>query len=191
MNEIDTSGFEIWLALRKAFTALEMHAVKSILELDMCTSDFAVLAFLLQKGGLPVNTLGKELLLTSGSITIAIDRLERRGLVQRQWQSHDRRVCLVILTPEGDKLIKATFEKNTADLLQAISGLTRAERKNLATLLEKLSVTTQSLYSGQQREESTASSRQEKESAPSTKIPASPKEVTNSESGFTGFTGLD
>jgi MarR family 2-MHQ and catechol resistance regulon transcriptional repressor len=46
-------------------------------------SDFAVLEVLLHKGPEPVNIIGKKVLLTSGSITAAVDRLESRKLVRR------------------------------------------------------------------------------------------------------------
>jgi len=47
-------------------------------------SDFAVLEALLHKGPLPVNEIGKKVLLTSGSMTVAVDRLEQRRLVERR-----------------------------------------------------------------------------------------------------------
>jgi DNA-binding MarR family transcriptional regulator len=55
-------------------------------------SDFAVLEALLHKGPLPVNEIGKKVLLTSGSITVAVDRLETKGLVERRASGADRRV---------------------------------------------------------------------------------------------------
>src|SRR5258708_40212975 len=67
----------------------------------MCGSDFAVLEALLHKGPLPVNEIGKKILLTSGSITVAIDRLETKGLVQRRASGTDRRGRIVHLTKEG------------------------------------------------------------------------------------------
>jgi len=44
---------------------------KSILELEMCGSDSRARS-LLHKGPLPVNEIGKKVLLTSGSITVAV-----------------------------------------------------------------------------------------------------------------------
>ena len=57
----------------------------------MCGSDFAVLEALLHKGPLPVNEIGKKILLTSGSITAAIDRLEDKEFVERRAHGTDRR----------------------------------------------------------------------------------------------------
>src|SRR5260370_41404513 len=85
------SGVHVFLVLWKAARAVEVSAEKSILELQMCGSDFAVLEALLHKGPLPVNEIGKKVLLTSGSITVAVDRLEAKGLVERRTHGPDRR----------------------------------------------------------------------------------------------------
>jgi MarR family 2-MHQ and catechol resistance regulon transcriptional repressor len=81
---MNMSGVHLWLLMWKAGKSLEAHAFRSIEALGMCPSDFAVLEALLHKGPLPVNTIGKKVLLTSGSMTAAIDRLTSRGLVERR-----------------------------------------------------------------------------------------------------------
>src|SRR2546425_12060807 len=78
------SGVHVFLVLWKAARAVQAYAEKSISELEMCGSDFAVLEALLHKGPLPINEIGKKVLLTSGSITVAVDRLETKGLVDRK-----------------------------------------------------------------------------------------------------------
>src|SRR6266404_3564416 len=99
------SGVHVFLVLWKAAHAVQVYAEKSISELEMCGSDFAVLEALLHKGPLPVNDIGRKVLLTSGSITVAVDRLETRGLVERRPHDTDRRARIVHLTEDGRKLI--------------------------------------------------------------------------------------
>ena len=60
----DTSGVRLWLVLWKAMRAVEAHALKSIASQPICGSDFAVLEMLLHKGPLPVNIIGRKVLLT-------------------------------------------------------------------------------------------------------------------------------
>src|SRR5207245_3952331 len=95
------SGVHVFLVLWKAARAAQAYAEKSISELEMCGSDFAVLEALLHKGPLPVNEIGKKVLLTSGSITVAVDRLETKGLVERNASGNDRRAGIVHLREEG------------------------------------------------------------------------------------------
>jgi MarR family 2-MHQ and catechol resistance regulon transcriptional repressor len=85
-----------------------------------------------------VNVLGRKLLLTSGSITTAVDRLVERGLVHRTDDPGDRRVRLVALTTAGRRLIKPAFARHRSDLDDVVAVLAPRERATLVTLLRKL-----------------------------------------------------
>ena len=133
------SGVHVFLVLWKAASVVQAFAEKSISELEMCGSDFAVLEALLHKGPLPVNEIGRKVLLTSGSITVAVDRLETRGLVERRAHDTDRRARIVHLTKEGRKLITRLYAEHAADMERlASASLTREERKTLISLLKKI-----------------------------------------------------
>ena len=131
-------GAETALVLWKASRAVEARALESIAHTGLGATDFGVLEALLHKGPLPVNTLGRKLLLTSGSITTAVDRLQRRGLVARRDDADDRRVRLVELTAAGRRLIAPAFERHAADLDRVVSVLSATERATLVSLLRKL-----------------------------------------------------
>lgn len=135
---VDTSGVHLWLVLWKAMRAVEAHALKSIASQPICGSDFAVLEVLLHKGPLPVNAIGRKVLLTSGSITAAVDRLEAQGLVERRAHPSDRRARVVNLTPEGKRLIKGVFAEHERDMERAASALSDSERATIIQLLKKL-----------------------------------------------------
>jgi MarR family 2-MHQ and catechol resistance regulon transcriptional repressor len=133
------SGVHVWLVLWKAARAVEAYAERSISQLEMCGSDFAVLEALLHKGPLAVNEIGKKVLLTSGSITTAVDRLEHRGLVDRRAHGTDRRAKIVHLTKEGKKLITRVYSDHAADMERLASAtLTRSERETLIRHLKKI-----------------------------------------------------
>src|ERR1700681_2761892 len=103
------SGVHVFLVLWKAASAVQAYAEKSISELEMCGSDFAVLEALLHKGTLPINEIGKKVLLTSGSITVAVDRLETKKLVERRAHGTDRRARSSNLTKGGRKVMTPGF----------------------------------------------------------------------------------
>jgi MarR family 2-MHQ and catechol resistance regulon transcriptional repressor len=133
------SGVHVFLVLWKAASAVQAYAEKSIAALEMCGSDFAVLEAVLHKGPLPVNEIGKKVLLTSGSITVAVDRLEAKGLVERRAHGTDRRARIVHLTKEGRKVITRVYADHAADMERlASASLTKAERKTLIGLLKKI-----------------------------------------------------
>jgi MarR family 2-MHQ and catechol resistance regulon transcriptional repressor len=137
----DCSGVHLWLILMKAHAALLAHAQQSFQEVELGDSDFFVLEALLHKGPLPVNTIGQKVRLTSGSISIAVDRLVRRKLAERQASLSDKRVRLVQLTEDGRRLIEAAFAMHSAAMETAASGLSETERSHLVRLLKKLGKT--------------------------------------------------
>ena len=133
------SGVHVFLVLWKAASAVQSYAEKGLAELEMCSSDFAVLEALLHKGPLPVNEIGRKVLLTSGSITVAIDRLETKGLVERRAHGTDRRARIVHLTREGRKLITRIYADHAADMEKlAAASLSKSERKTLIGLLKQI-----------------------------------------------------
>ncbi len=133
------SGVHVFLVLWKAARAVETYAENSITELEMCGSDFAVLEALLHKGPLPINEIGKKILLTSGSITVAVDRLESKGLVERRASGTDRRARIVHLTKAGRVLVTRVYADHASDMERlAAASLNRAERETLIRLLKKI-----------------------------------------------------
>ena len=135
----DTSGVHVWLVLMKTFHALAAHAGKSLKlsQAGLGDSDFRVLEALLHKGPLPVNTIGPKVWLTPGSISVAVDRLEKTALVKRK-NTDDRRVRLVELTARGRALITKTFREHAAAMEEAAAVLSEEERRILLRLLKKL-----------------------------------------------------
>jgi len=101
-------------------------------------SDFVVLEVLLHKGAQPVNAIGEKVLLTSGSITTAVQRLEKKGLVRRERSAEDARVVLVQLTEDGRNLIDTSFEAHSTNLDQLFDTLDETEREQFAALMRKV-----------------------------------------------------
>lgn len=134
----NSSGVHLWLILWKAFRTMESHANHSIAGLGLCRSDFGVMEALLHKGPLAVKALGDKVLLTSGSMTAAVDRLEQRGWVTRGDDPADRRCRIVRLTGVGQRTIEHLFADHERHMAEAAAVLSRLERGELIALLKKL-----------------------------------------------------
>ena len=133
------SGPHLFLLLWKASHTVNSYSQKSINAAGLGSlSDFAVLELLLHKGAQPVNIIGEKILLTSGSITTAVQRLEKQGLVSRERSSVDKRVVLVHLTDEGRALIEPSFEAHAKDLNELFDVLNESERTQFADLMRKV-----------------------------------------------------
>ena len=80
----------------------------------------------------------RETLVTSGTMTNRVDRLENAGWVQRLPDPQDRRGVHVRLTPRGKERVDAAL----ADLLdrerELLRDLSRTDRETLSTLLRRL-----------------------------------------------------
>ena len=137
-SETDTSGIHLWLVLWKAMRSLEAHAVRNIGGFGMGQSDFGVLEALLHRGPLSVKQIGAKVLLTSGSMTAAVDRLESRGLVTRQDDAEDRRSRIIHLTDAGRELIERVFAEHRAAMEEAVAGFPVEERAALIDALRRL-----------------------------------------------------
>jgi MarR family 2-MHQ and catechol resistance regulon transcriptional repressor len=128
----------VWWVLRKAAHAIEQNAVRSVSALGLGLSEFAVLEVLLHKGPLPVNVIGGKVLLTSGSITAAVDRLESKKLVRRTADPEDLRARIVHLTETGRRLIERAFQQHATDMEETMAVLRSSERAELVRLLKKV-----------------------------------------------------
>jgi MarR family 2-MHQ and catechol resistance regulon transcriptional repressor len=153
LTQNDFSGVHLWLVLWKASRALEVHSARSIARFEMVPTDFGVLEALLHKGPLTVKQIGEKVLITSGSMTAAVDRLAARGLVVRSNDARDRRARIIRLTAQGRELIERAFACHRDAMEEAIKGFSEGERMILLPLLRELGRTAEeNLHATQQHE---------------------------------------
>jgi len=117
---------------------LSLLAEQSIANTGLCLTDFAALEALLQKGPLTITQIQEKVRLASGSMTAAVDRLEKLGLVVRKASPSDRRARLLELTGKGKRLAASCFEKHAKDLEALMSPLSEKEMEELYGSLKKL-----------------------------------------------------
>ena len=137
-----------WLVLGKAFQAAAKYLCAGLEETGIDNTDFRILEALLNKGPLPVNTIGPKVYLTPGSISVAIDRLLDRGLVSRVESPEDRRVRIVSLTSKGKELIAPVFRKHAAEIRKVFADTSPKELRSLETMLKKIGKCAERLASG-------------------------------------------
>jgi MarR family transcriptional regulator, 2-MHQ and catechol-resistance regulon repressor len=128
----------LWLVMTRSQHALRLLAEQSIANTGLCLTDFAALETLLHKGPLTISEIQDKVLLASGSMTAAIDRLEKRGLIVRKSSARDRRARIVQLTPEGKRVAALCFEKHASDLEAVMSVLSGKEKEQVYGSLKKL-----------------------------------------------------
>jgi MarR family transcriptional regulator, 2-MHQ and catechol-resistance regulon repressor len=128
----------LWLVIAKSYHALSLLAEQSIANTGLCLTDFAALEALLHKGPLTISEIQDKVRLASGSMTAAVDRLEKLGLILRKSSPSDRRARVVHLTAEGKRLAASCFERHAKDLETLMAVLCAKEMEELYRSLKKL-----------------------------------------------------
>ena len=129
---------KLWIVLARCHHALMLLVERDIAGLGLCVSDFMVLEALLHKGPLTISETQSKVLLASGSMTAAVDRVESRGLVVRKAQAGDRRARRIELTPDGRSLIEGAFRTHAEHLENALAVLQEEEKQQVYDSLKKL-----------------------------------------------------
>ena len=102
-------------------------------------SQVNVLELLHKLGPLPQKEIAKNLAVTGGNITMVVDNLQKRNLVDRQRWEEDRRVVHVNLADLGTETIESFIPLHVERVMGAFDGLEPQEQEQLQTLCEKLS----------------------------------------------------
>jgi MarR family 2-MHQ and catechol resistance regulon transcriptional repressor len=127
-----------WLIMLKAWQSMSRYLLPSLLDKGFGESDFRVLEILLHKGPMPVNAIGPKVYLNPGSVSVAVDRLYKKGLVSRVECSRDRRVRTVSLTEKGRQLFVPLFRRHTTLIQRAFQDVTSEELQQLEPVLKKV-----------------------------------------------------
>lgn len=88
--------------------------------------------------GVNQSTLAERLSITRASVVKVVDSLEALGLVLREPVPDDRRSYALVVTPQGRRELERHAELHARYETKLAAGLSRGERKQLMTLLEKV-----------------------------------------------------
>jgi MarR family 2-MHQ and catechol resistance regulon transcriptional repressor len=126
------------LVMLKALRAIHHFALPAILKAGLGESDFRVLEVLLHKGPMPVNVIGPKVDLNPGSVSVAVDRLYKKGLVSRVESDNDRRVRTVSLTEKGRRVFVPIFREHAALIKRAFQDVSPQEQRRIEEVLKKI-----------------------------------------------------
>lgn len=133
-----SQDLKLYIVLSRAYRAVLAHDERDVSRHGLNLTEFAVLELLYHKGPHPLQQIGEKILITTGTITYVVDKLEKKGLLYRKPCEQDKRKVYAVLSDKGQALIKDIFPEHVEALEYALGGL-RAEEKELAiSLLKKL-----------------------------------------------------
>ncbi len=134
-----------WLIILKAWQSIARYLLPATMEEGLGESDFRVLEVLLHKGPLPVNAIGPKVDLNPGSVSVAVDRLYKKGFVTRVESSSDRRVRTVSLTEKGRQMFVPLFRRHAALIKRAFRDVSAEELEQIELILKKVGKRAESL----------------------------------------------
>ncbi|KAB2864262.1 MAG: MarR family transcriptional regulator [Exiguobacterium chiriqhucha] len=109
--------------LLRASQSIQDVVKQEVAEYGLNPTEFSVLELLYHKDDQPIQTIGKKVLLTSGSMTYIVDRLEAKGYLIRKACPSDRRVTYAALTEEGRTLMSRIFPAHEQRMDELFDGL--------------------------------------------------------------------
>jgi MarR family 2-MHQ and catechol resistance regulon transcriptional repressor len=138
IDDAEASSLKLFVVLSKAYKTLMERAIKDMKQYGLSPSEFMVLEVLYTKGRIPLQQIGEKILITSGSITYNIDKLEKKEYLKRVPCKDDRRVIFAEITEAGNVFFSRIFPEHAAMIHSLSNGVTPDEKKAAIELLKKL-----------------------------------------------------
>ena len=89
-------------------------------------------------GSIKMKDLAKKIGVTTGTLTVGIDRLEKKNLLVRKPHETDRRSYLIELTPQGEKCFKEHHNFHIQMTQELVSELTPREQDDFGKIIRKM-----------------------------------------------------
>ena len=124
-------GLNSYIKLIRAAESLSSKINLVLNESGLTESQFGVLDALIHLGPMKQKELGKKILKSGGNITMVINNLEKRGLVQRKKGEKDKRQFIIHLTNSGKNLIQELLPTITKKIKNYFEILSSDEQKEL------------------------------------------------------------
>lgn len=143
LPSLDVSPLHVIARLARVRGHIDVELAQLFARHGLSAADFAVLVTLMRlrrPGGVSQRSLMSELGLTSGTVSVRIDRLVAAGLVDRRPDPDLRRNVLVTLTAAGERAFAQAAPAHVANEARLLAALEPAERELLVDLLRKLLV---------------------------------------------------
>lgn len=113
MAQTDDPAQEAWGLLWRIMQSNKPRFMALAQELGLAPMQLHALRLIEPGAELPMSSLAGKLFCDASNVTGIVDRLEARGLIERRAAAHDRRVKLLALTGEGERVREAAWRQMT------------------------------------------------------------------------------
>lgn len=133
-------AMRLYISLTRTYKKLLVMDLRNIESYGLNPTEFGVLEFLFNKGIHPLQQIGNHTLITSGTTTYVIDKLEKKGLIVRKPCEKDRRIIYAEITEAGRQKMSEILPGHYQAIANALEGLNFEEKEQAITLLKKISL---------------------------------------------------
>lgn len=145
MEKDKERALKLFIVLSRASKVVLEEANRLIETYNLNPTEFAVLELLYHKGRQPIQKIGQKILLSSGSMTYVVDKLEKKGLLKREYCTEDKRITYMAITAAGMGLIEEIFPPHEEKINELMSALSESEQDTAIELLKKLGLSIKNL----------------------------------------------
>ncbi len=124
--------------LVQAYQAFENHSASHIKEMGLTVTQFDIVATLGNQPPMTCKELGNKTLVSKGTMTGVLERLEAKGLIDKFPNTEDGRSYKIGLTKAGEKLFKRVFPEHIEYLGKAFGKLSKNELEQAVTVLRNI-----------------------------------------------------
>lgn len=136
--DITSTLNEVLVRLFRNITTIEEKAIKSGRYRELTVNDMHVIEAIDVREPKNMSSVARALSVTTGTLTIAVNGLVKKGYVERKRSEEDRRVVLISLTQKGRRAY-AQHQKFHQRMVEAVvEGLTEQEQEILERALRNL-----------------------------------------------------
>ncbi|MDX2099782.1 MAG: MarR family transcriptional regulator [Leptolyngbyaceae cyanobacterium bins.59] len=122
----------------RAYQSFQIYDEDHIRQLGLTCPQFDVIATLGNTPGMTMHQLAEKTLVTKGTLTGIVDRLEKKRLVRREVPPNDRRCFVIVLTPEGEQVFEEVFPVHMAYLKERFNRLSESEFQQALQVCKRL-----------------------------------------------------
>lgn len=126
------------LSVRQLIAGAILFNQKVADDAGMNLRDMQVIHLLQLQGPLTPRVLSERACVTTGGMTVILDRLEKAGFVRRQPNPDDRRSSIVHLIPESLRKLERVYRSQSDALFRVIEQYDERDLRVLAGFLERL-----------------------------------------------------
>lgn len=124
--------------LVSAYQAFERYSAPDVKAMGLTTTQFDVIATLGNQPPMTCKELGEKTLVTKGTLTGVLERLELKGILVRKLNPEDARSQMIGLTKRGQALFEKVFPAHLSHLNAAFQKLSAKELAEITTSLQAL-----------------------------------------------------